>query len=234
MCGRYRLSRRKEILAEHFETDFDDLEWEPRYNIAPTQPVAVIRRAGESPARKASVMRWGLVPSWASDPTGGASLINARAETAGGKPSFREPLRQQRCLIPADAFYEWRRRAREKQPFCFEVGMGEIFAFAGLWDRWRGRGGQTIATCTILTTTANALLDDVHDRMPAILAAQDYDRWLDPAMQDVQRAVSLLKPYDAVLMRCYPVSTRVNLVTNDGPECSARVELPATTGLLFG
>jgi putative SOS response-associated peptidase YedK len=234
MCGRYRLSRRKEILAEQFDTDFDDLDWEPRYNIAPSQPVAVIRRVGPSQARKASMMRWGLIPSWAADPTGGARSINARAETAASKPSFRDPLRKQRCLIPADAFYEWWRAAREKQPFCFEVGTGDVFAFAGLWDRWAGPGGQILETCTIMTTTPNDLLADVHDRMPAILLAEDYDRWLDPKMQEGERAVGLLRPYDASRMRRYPVSMRVNLVTNDGPECSAPVELPATTGLLFG
>jgi putative SOS response-associated peptidase YedK len=234
MCGRYRLSRRKEILAEQFDTDFDDLDWEPRYNIAPTQPVLVIKRAGASMVRNASLIRWGLIPAWAADSTGAARTINARAETAASKPSFRDPLRKQRCLIPADAFYEWRRAARDKQPFCFEVGAGDVFAFAGLWDRWTGPAGQVLETCTILTTTPNDLLAGVHDRMPAILPAEDYDRWLDPRMQDAERAVCLLKPYDASRMRRYPVSTRVNLVTNDGSECSAPVELPATTGLLFG
>lgn len=234
MCGRYRLSRRKEILAEQFDTDFDDLDWEPRYNIAPTQTVAVIRQVAGNHARKAAGMRWGLIPSWAADSAGAARTINARAETAAGKPSFRDPLRKQRCLIPADAFYEWRRAAREKQPFCFEVGTGDVFAFAGLWDRWAGPDGQVLETCTILTTTPNDLLADVHDRMPAILRAEDYDPWLDPGMQDVERAVGLLQPYVASKMRRYAVSTRVNLVTNDGPECCAPLELPPTTGLLFG
>ena len=234
MCGRYRLSRRKEILEEQFDTDFDDLDWEPRYNIAPTQPVAVIRQVAGGHARKASAMRWGLIPSWTTDSTGAVRSINARAETAASKPSFRDPLRTQRCLIPADAFYEWRRVAGEKQPFCFEVGLADVFAFAGLWDRWVGPGGEVLETCTILTTTPNDLLVDVHDRMPAILRAEEYDRWLDPSMQDMERAVGLVKPYDASKMRRYPVSTRVNLVTNDGPECSVPVELPATTGLLFG
>lgn len=234
MCGRYRLSRRKEILAEQFDTDFDDLDWEPRYNIAPTQPVLVIKWAGANAGRNASLMRWGLIPSWAADSTGAARTINARAETVASKPSFRDPLRKQRCLIPADGFYEWRRTAREKQPFCFEVGAGDVFAFAGLWDRCAGPRGEILETCAILTTTPNDLLADVHDRMPAILRAEDYGCWLDPNMQDAERAVGLLKPYEASRMRRYPVSTQVNLVTNDGPECSAPVELPATTGLLFG
>jgi len=234
MCGRYRLSRRKEILAEHFDTNFDDQDWEPRYNIAPTQPVAVIRRLGPGQARQASMMRWGLIPSWATDPTIGARTINARAETAASKPSFREPLRNQRCLVPADAFYEWWRSAKEKQPFCFEVEAGAVFAFAGLWDSWRSPDGDARETCTILTTTPNDLLADVHDRMPAILPAEHYDLWLDPGIHAVEPVLALLKPYDSALMRRYPVSKRINLVTNEGPECSAPVDLPATTGSVFG
>jgi putative SOS response-associated peptidase YedK len=180
------------------------------------------------------MMRWGLIPSWAADPAIGARTINARAETAASKPSFREPLRKQRCLVPADAFYEWRRSAKEKQPFCFEVEAGAVFAFAGLWDSWRSPDGDTLETCTILSTTPNDLLADVHDRMPVILSAEHYDRWLDTGMHGLEGVLGLLKPYDPTLMRRYPVSQRVNLVTNEGPECSAPVDLPATTGSLFG
>jgi putative SOS response-associated peptidase YedK len=233
MCGRYRLSRRKEVLAEHFGADFADLDWEPRYNIAPTQSVPVIRRDDRGPTLHASLIRWGLIPSWATDPTIGARTINARSETAASKPSFREPLQKRRCLIPADAFYEWVRQAKRKQPICFEVGDGGIFAFAGLWDRWRSPDGHAVETFTILTTTPNALLADVHDRMPVILARGHYDRWLDPTMQDVASVVGLLKPFDSKLMNRYPVSTRVNLVTNDDPECSTPVDLPAVTATLF-
>jgi len=197
MCGRYRLSRRKEVLAEHFGADFEDLDWKPRYNIAPTQPVPVIRRDGKDPTLHASLMRWGLIPSWTKDPAIGARTINARSETAASKPSFREPLQKRRCLIPADGFYEWQRRVKGKQPFCFEVGDGGIFAFAGLWDRWRGPDGQAVESCTILTTTPNLLLADVHDRMPVILAPAHYGRWLDPSMQDVAIAVGLLRPFDS-------------------------------------
>lgn len=233
MCGRYRLSRRKEVLAEHFGADFEDLDWEPRYNIAPTQSVPVIRRDDRGPTLHASLMRWGLIPSWATDPNIGARTINARSETAASKPSFREPLRKQRCLIPADAFYEWQRTPKRKQPFCFEVGDGGIFAFAGLWGRWRGPDGHAVETFTILTTTPNELLADVHDRMPVILAPEHYHRWLDPSMRDVASAASLLKPFDSKLMKRYPVSTRVNLVANDDPECSAPVDLPTANATLF-
>ena len=233
MCGRYRLSRRKEVLAEHFGTDFDDLEWEPRYNIAPTQPVPVIRRLPDSPVRKAAIMRWGLIPSWASDSKVGARTINARSESAASKPSFSEPLRKQRCLVLADAFYEWRRAGKAKQPFCFEVENGAVFAFAGLWDCWRDPGGRFVESCTILTTTPNELLAGVHDRMPAILSAELYDRWLDPRTQDMSRVLAMLRPFDSNRMRRYPVSRQVNVVANDDPACSAPVDLPATTGSLF-
>ncbi len=230
VCGRYRLSRRKEILAEHFGADVSGLEWEPRYNIAPTQPVPVIRRSGSGLTWKASTVRWGLIPSWASDPAVGARAINARSETAASKPSFREPLQNRRCLIPADGFYEWQRAEKMKQPFCFEVGDGALFAFAGLWDRWRSPDGGVLETCAILTTTANELLTGIHDRMPVIIEARHYDRWLDPTVLD---APSLLKPFNAGLMRSYPVSPRVNVVANDGPECSMPVEQPAKTPTLF-
>jgi putative SOS response-associated peptidase YedK len=208
------------------------MDWEPRYNIAPTQPVPVVRR-GYTGTFRASLMRWGLIPSWAADPAIGARTINARSETVASKPSFRESLQKRRCLVPADGFYEWQRGARGKQPFCFEVGDGEIFAFAGLWDSWRGPDGQAIETCTILTTTPNDLLAGVHDRMPVILAPEHRDRWLDPSLRDAATAVTLLNPFASKLMRRYPVSMRVNLVTNDGPECSASVDLPAEPSTLF-
>jgi putative SOS response-associated peptidase YedK len=178
-------------------------------------------------------MRWGLIPSWASDAGIGARTINARAETAERKPSFRDPLRKQRCLIPADGFYEWQRAGRQKQPFCFEVGEGAVFAFAGLWDRWRGPSGEWVESCTILTTTPNPLLADVHDRMPAILPRERYESWLDPALHDAGRALALIGPFDAAQMRRYAVSMRVNRVSEDGPECSAPVELPPVAATLF-
>jgi putative SOS response-associated peptidase YedK len=134
-------------------------------------------------------------------------------------------MESRRCLIPADGFYEWAKTAKGKQPYCFEVNDGELFAFAGLWDRWKDASGKTVDTCSILTTTPDALTAPVHDRMPVILNPDGYDLWLDPGMRDVVAASELLKPYDARLMRCYPVSSRINHVANDDEECSARVEL---------
>ena len=234
MCGRYRLSRRKQIIEEQFDAaDWQD-DWNPRYNIAPTQPVPVIRRHPEEPIRQISTMRWGLVPYWAKDPSITTGTINAKSETAATKPAFRDPLKFRRCLIPADGFYEWQRKGNSKQPFCFEVNNGGLFAFAGLWDGWKDSSGRWVKTCSILTTTPNAVTSAIHDRMPVILDPNSYDLWLDPGMQNVAAISELLKPYDARLMRCYPVSTRINHVANDDAECSRPVETAEAQNRLFG
>ena len=232
MCGRFRLSRRKQIVEEHFSVSGEE-DWVPRYNIAPTQPVVVIRQNPKEPIRELSLMRWGLIPSWAKDSSAAARMINARSETAGTKPAFRDALKSRRCLVPADGFYEWVRAGKTKQPYCFEINEGELFGFAGLWDRWKDASGNTVETCSILTTTPNAVTSAVHDRMPVILDPAAYDLWLDPGMRDVSAASELLKPYDARLMRCYPVSTRINRVDNDDEECSAPVEPAESQNRLF-
>ena len=224
MCGRYRLSRRKQIVEEYFDASGDE-DWNPRYNIAPTQPIPVIRQHPKEPSRVLSLMRWGLIPSWAKDMSGAGGMINARSETAATKPAFRDPMKFRRCIVPADGFYEWLRRPGTKQPFCFEVNNGELFAFAGLWDGWQDPSGQWIKSCSILTTTPNAVTSAIHDRMPVILNRGDYETWLDPGMTNVEALPDLLKPYDARMMRSYPVGSRVNQVQNDDPECSAPVEL---------
>jgi putative SOS response-associated peptidase YedK len=233
MCGRYRLSRRKQLIQEHFDAaDWQD-DWTPRYNIAPTQPVPVIRQHPEKPVRQISTMRWGLIPNWAKDASVAAGTINARSETAATKPAFRDPLKFRRCLIPSDGFYEWKRTGAAKQPFCFEENEGKLFAFAGLWDGWKNAGGEWIKTCSILTTTPNAVTSAVHDRMPVILREDDYDLWLDPGLNDVQVVSELLKPYDAYAMRSYPVSTRLNRVVNDDEECCRQTEVTETQDRLF-
>ena len=234
MCGRYRLSRRKQIIEEHFDCSKWDDDWSPRYNIAPTQPVPVIRQNPKEAIRELALMRWGLIPSWAKDASGAAGMINARSETAGIKPAFRDALRLRRCLVPTDGFYEWQRRGSAKQPFCFEVGDGGLFAFAGLWERWCDPSAQWVKTFSILTTTPNAVTSAIHDRMPVILDRDSYDLWLDPGMQNVSAISEFLKPYDPQSMRCYPVSTRVNATANDDEECCRPVELAETQRRLFG
>lgn len=233
MCGRYRLSRRKQILEEHFDSVSGEEDWTPRYNIAPTQPVPIIRQHPKEPVRRVSLVRWGLIPSWSKDSSASAKMINARSETAATLPAFRDAMKSRRCIIPADGFYEWVRTAKAKQPYCFEVDDGELFAFAGLWDRWKDPSGNWVKTCSILTTTPNAVTSAVHDRMPVILDPDSYDLWLDPGMRDVGVASELLKPCDAQLMRCYPVSTRINRVANDDEGCSAPVELEQIQHRLF-
>jgi putative SOS response-associated peptidase YedK len=225
MCGRYRLSRRKQVVEDYFDVSSDIEDWNPRYNVAPTQSVPVIRQHPKELRRDLSLLRWGLIPSWANDSSAAASMINARSETAATLPAFREPFRFRRCLVPTDGFYEWKRVAMGRQPFCFDMNDGELFAFAGLWDCWRGLDNQWIRSFSILTTTPNAVTSPVHDRMPVILAKEDYDLWLDPGMSDVQAISELLRPYDASRMQCYPVSSRVNQVQNDDAECSAPVPL---------
>jgi putative SOS response-associated peptidase YedK len=232
MCGRFRLSRRKQIVEEHFSVSGEE-DWVPRYNIAPTQPVVVIRQNPKEPIRELSLMRWGLIPSWAKDSSAAARMINARSETAGTKPAFRDALKSRRCLVPADGFYEWVRAGKTKQPYCFEINEGELFGFAGLWDRWKDASGNTVETCSILTTTPNAVTSAVHDRMPVILDPDAYNLWLDSGMKDVSAVSDLLKPYDARLMRCFPVSTRINSVVNDDQECCAPVELAPIQNSLF-
>jgi putative SOS response-associated peptidase YedK len=233
MCGRYRLSRRKQIVAEYFDAVPDEDEWEPRYNIAPSQPVPVVRLNPKKKTRELSLLRWGLIPSWATDPKVGFKSINARSETVTTTASFRDLFRRQRCLIPADGFYEWKRSAKSKQPYCFEVDDGKLFAFAGLWDRWTSVRGEVIESCTILTTSANSTISGTHDRMPVILAPADYERWLGAAPADSGGVLRFLAPY-AGSMRQYPVSERVNQVQNDDVQCSEPVKLDASIqGNLF-
>ena len=226
MCGRYRLSRRKQLVEECFESAGEE-DWAPRYNIAPTQLVPVIRQNPKEPVRELSLFRWGLIPSWAKDTSGAAMMINARSETASTKPAFRDALKLRRCLVPADGFYEWQKTGKTKQPYCFEVSEGQLFAFAGIWDRWKDPSANWIKSCSILTTTPNAVTSTVHDRMPVILDPDCYDLWLDPGMHEMNAVSDMLKPFDARLMRLFPVSSRVNNVVNDDAECSAPIQLNA-------
>jgi putative SOS response-associated peptidase YedK len=232
MCGRYRLSRRKQLVEEYFESAGED-DWVPRYNVTPTQPVPIIRQNPKEPRRELSLVRWGLIPWWAKDSSGAAAMINARSETAATKPAFRDALKLRRCLVPADGFYEWQKTGKTKQPYCFEVNDGQLFAFAGVWERWKDPAEKVLETCSILTTTPNAVTSAVHDRMPVILDPDCYDLWLDPGMHDVRVVSDMLKPYNAQLMRSYPVSSRVNSAANDDEGCSMPVKLVESQTSLF-
>ncbi len=226
MCGRYRLSSTERFL-ERFEVE-NEIDLAPRYNIAPCQDVPVIRQNRERPVRTVSMMRWGLIPYWAKDEKGAYKMINARAETVAERPAFREPIQRHRCLVPADGFYEWARRGPEKQPYHFGMVDGSLFAFAGIWDRWKSPAGEVVESCSILTTTPNSLLADIHDRMPVILQDEDYDLWLDPGYQHGEGILEMLRPFDASAMKRYPVSTRVNSVANEDAQCAAEIKLEVT------
>jgi putative SOS response-associated peptidase YedK len=227
MCGRYRLVRRKEILAEVFDAG-TDVDWAPRYNVAPTQDVPVVRQNATQPTRSLSLMRWGLIPFWAKDPKVGYKMINARAETIAEKPAFREPLQSRRCLVPADGFYEWAKKAKMKVPYCFALADDSTFAFAGIWDRWKDPWGEQLPTCSIVTTSANPLVSEVHDRMPVILEPSNYDLWLDPGFKKIEPLVDLLRPFPADFMRTWRVSSRINSVLNDDAGCIEEF-LPASS-----
>jgi putative SOS response-associated peptidase YedK len=226
MCGRYRLTAKERWLSEYFNIPAEDIDWAARWNIAPTDEVATIRQDRKEPKRIFAKMRWGLIPYWAKDMSIGVKAINAVSETAAEKPVFRESMRKRRCLIPADGFYEWKQIGPKKRQPC-NIGMADdgLFAFAGLWDRCKDPEGTVIESCTILTTGANALLKSIHDRMPVILDKSDYDLWLDPGTTDPARVIDLLKPFDVRRMRLYPVSSTVNKVGNDGPECAEEVSI---------
>jgi putative SOS response-associated peptidase YedK len=229
MCGRYRMTR-ADKLAQQFDVEEIDIELSPRYNIAPGQMIAAVRQNPEKPSRRLSSFKWGLVPSWAKDPNIGYKMLNARSETIIDKPAYREAFKSRRCLVPADGFYEWKTEGKTKQPFNFCMKDDSIFALAGIWERWKDPKGEWLQTVSIITTGPNAIMQDVHDRMPVIVRPDDYELWLDPGFKKTETLIDLLKPYDASLMKRYPVSTRVNSVKWDDPECSASIE---TGGSLF-
>jgi putative SOS response-associated peptidase YedK len=216
MCGRYTLTTPVEKLAEEFGFDNSSIELPPNYNVAPTQGVAAVLE--EDGQRHLEVLRWGLIPPWADDPQVGSRMINARAETAPEKPSFRRAFRERRCLIPADGFYEWKRMNGGKQPYYIHMKEGRPFAFAGLWESWKDDGGPEIRSCTILTTKPNALAGEIHDRMPVILPTGSYDVWLDRE-SDRDELYGLLAPYPEDEMEAYPVSRFVNSPSNNDPRC---------------
>jgi len=219
MCGRFTLRTPLGQLVERFLFEMYEGELTPRFNIAPTQPVAAVRIVEPEARRQLCQLRWGLIPSWAKDRSIGNSLINARAETVFGKPLFRNAARRRRCLIPADGFYEWRGAPGRKQPVYISLPEDAPMAFAGLWEVWddRGRAEAPLRSCTILTTAASPALREIHDRMPLILKPAAYRDWLDPQRQDPDLA-QILAHHTHQTFRFWPVSTVVNAVRNNSPE----------------
>lgn len=219
MCGRYALygpiSRKNRSAIEFLD---GEIEFGPTYNAAPTQRLPVFR-VSEKQGRGLALMRWGLIPAWARDTSISARMINARAETVAEKPAFRAAFRHRRCLVPMSGFYEWKKHGGRKVPYFIHPLNAEFFAAAGLYETWTGKEGEgSIDSYTIITTEANEMMRTLHERMPVILLRRDYEAWLDPGNHDMDRLKAILTPYPAEEMRAYPISSRVNSVSNDGPE----------------
>jgi putative SOS response-associated peptidase YedK len=227
MCGRFTLRITPEVFANWYQVA-EPPEIVPRYNIAPTQPVLIVRSDSSGSQRDWSFAHWGLIPSWLKDPGSGARMINARAETVMEKPSFRAAFRRRRCLVPVDGFYEWKQIGKGKQPYLISMADGSPFAFAGLWEYWQGSDGSEIESCTILTTEPNELMASLHNRMPVILAREDYTEWLTPTAESEPKAAGrllhLLRPFPDEQLHAYAVSRYVNSPANEGAVCVEPVE----------
>jgi putative SOS response-associated peptidase YedK len=219
MCGRYTLTLNLEDLQGRFQFEALDLEYQPRYNIAPTQQVLTVTNDGQ---RKAQFMRWGLIPFWAKDAKIGNRMINAVGETVAVKPAFRAPFKKRRCLVLADGFYEWRKSEKTKIPTYIFLKSREPFAFAGLWESWKSPEGDLIRSCTIVTTSPNQFIAPIHNRMPVILSEETEALWLDPVTEEADVLAPLLIPSPGELMDSYTVSQLVNSPKNHGPECIER------------
>lgn len=221
MCGRFTLTTDLEDLEERFSFHAANLSFTPHYNIAPSQQVLTVIGGEE---RRAGLLRWGLIPSWAKDSSIGNRMINARAETIAEKPSFRRALQKRRCLVLADGFYEWKAAGKKKIPMYISLTDHQPFGFAGLWETWKSPEGETIQSCTIITTTPNTLMESIHTRMPVILPRDVEAAWLDRSLEDPARLLPLLVPYSADNMDAYAVSSAVNSPRNDSPACIEPVD----------
>lgn len=221
MCGRFDLHLPRELLEEIFGISIS-YEIRRRYNIAPTQEIAAVRTNLDR-ERQLDFLKWGLIPSWAKDPSIGSRMINARSETVHEKPSFRTALKHRRCVIPANGFYEWEAVEGKKKPFYLKMKDDKPMLFAGLWDHWKPGDGEEILSCAILTTNSNDLITPLHDRMPVLLGISDIDFWLDPALDQPEHLTHLFQPFPSEEMEMYPVSDMVNSPKNDDPSCIERI-----------
>ena len=216
MCGRYALHAHPDVVALQFGLHASP-EFAPHYNIAPSTNVPVVREDRER-RRLADLYRWGLIPGWARDPAIGNKLANARGETVAEKPSFRNGFKRWRCLVPASGFYEWKAVAGRKQPYYIRPQGTDLFALAGISERWRSPDGEEVRSVALITTAPNELMRDIHDRMPVIIAPADYSAWLDPACQDAEALKTFIRSYPAEWMTAYPVSRRVSNAKNEGAD----------------
>ena len=223
MCGRYFLEASLEEMEALFGPLANGIRLERRYNIAPEQPIPVVRNDALN-ERHLALLRWGLVPAWSKGPDSRYTMINARAETVKSKPAYRNAFKHWRCLIPAEGFYEWKAGKGGKTPFLIRRQGGEPFAMAGLWERWHGGEGETIESCTIIVTDANDLVHEIHDRMPVILGREDHAAWLDPDNNDTDGLLAMLRPVNPERWTTHPVSRQVNSPRNDGPDLLEPVE----------
>jgi len=217
MCGRFALKTPPRSIQQHFDIP-ETIDLSPRYNIAPSQDIVVIRHLSGKDYRQLDMLRWGLIPGWAKDMKISYRMINARAETLAQKPSFSAAFKKRRCLIAADGFYEWRHLGKTKQPYFVHMKNGAVFGFAGLWESWTSPGGSIVESCTIITTSANDLVRKIHDRMPVILHPQKYAAWLNQESWE-NSLQPLLVPYPASEMESYRVSSEVNNPKNNIPAC---------------
>ncbi|GAA0849334.1 SOS response-associated peptidase [Paenibacillus glucanolyticus] len=224
MCGRFTITSDLEEIQDTFRIDEVNYDYSKRYNVAPTQMIpCILQQSGEG--RILIGLKWGLIPFWSKDPKIAYKTINARSEGIEKKPAYRHLLKQNRVLIVSNGFYEWRHEKEGKQPFRFQLNTKAPFAFAGLHDTWKDPKGNEIHSCTIITTTPNELVTDVHDRMPVILTGRAADEWINPNIQETNKVISFLKPYPADRMIKYPVSKDVGNVKNTSPSLIEEIPL---------
>lgn len=215
MCGRFSLYTDLEQIKEQFDVQvgISEEDYSPSYNIAPSQSILAIINDGAN--NRMGHLKWGLIPSWTNDEKIGYKMINARSETVDEKPSYRNAFIQRRCILPMNSFYEWIAKEKEKIPMLIKMKNNELFAVAGIWETWKKENGETIKSCTILTTEANALVKTIHDRMPVILPPERMQNWLDPSLRDKDSLKAMLSPFESTLMEAYPVSKEVNTPKNN-------------------